>query len=298
MTFGIQLFASRRRNATTEDVLRDLVNKAVLAEQCGYDVIWLAEHHGTDWNLCTDPLTVLAHLAAVTSRIRLGAAVVNLSLHHPVRIAEQAALVNALSGGRLQLGIGRGFAPGDYERFGLNRCDSERRFRAHHEKLTELLNANAETVQIPTWLATTGSRRTLDLAIEYGHGLLVATHGHRLAEITGYMQAHARQPRVALTRAIHAAHNRQVAERELQPHLSWYVRQLARLQPGSQPPSLGDVLSTFCIVGTDQECRQEMQRLRAVYHITDLVCVLGIGGMNPTTTNRVLRGLTNADTQH
>jgi alkanesulfonate monooxygenase SsuD/methylene tetrahydromethanopterin reductase-like flavin-dependent oxidoreductase (luciferase family) len=88
VSLGIQLFASRRQGATARDVLRDLVDRVVLAEQCGYDVVWLAEHHGTDWNLCTDPLTVLAHLAAATTRIRLGAAVVNLSLHHPVRIAE------------------------------------------------------------------------------------------------------------------------------------------------------------------------------------------------------------------
>jgi alkanesulfonate monooxygenase SsuD/methylene tetrahydromethanopterin reductase-like flavin-dependent oxidoreductase (luciferase family) len=108
----------------------NLVDKAVLAEQCGYDVVWLAEHHGTDWNLCTDPLTVLAHLAAATSRIRLGAAVVNLSLHHPVRIAEQAALVHALCGGRLELGIGHGFAPADYDRFGLDRGDSSNLFRS------------------------------------------------------------------------------------------------------------------------------------------------------------------------
>lgn len=192
MSIGVQLFASRRQGATAQDVLRDLVNKAVLAEQCGYDVVWLAEHHGTDWNLCTDPLTVLAHLAAATTRIRLGAAVVNLSLHHPVRIAEQAALVHALSGDRLELGVGRGFAPADYDRFDLDRRDSDRLFRTHHEKLIDLLSDNVETAQIPTWLATTGSTRTLDLAVENGHGLLVAAHGTKLAQIADYV--HARAP--------------------------------------------------------------------------------------------------------
>ena len=52
MTLGIQLFASRRRGTRANDVLRDLVSTAVLAEQAGYDVVWLAEHHGTDSNLC------------------------------------------------------------------------------------------------------------------------------------------------------------------------------------------------------------------------------------------------------
>jgi hypothetical protein len=121
VTLGVQLFASHRAGGTAQDVLRDLVSTCSPAEQAGYDVVWLAERHGTEWNLCTDPLTVLADLAALTNRIRLGAAVVNISLHHPVRMADQAALVNVLSAGRLELGIGRGFAPRDYERFGLDR---------------------------------------------------------------------------------------------------------------------------------------------------------------------------------
>jgi alkanesulfonate monooxygenase SsuD/methylene tetrahydromethanopterin reductase-like flavin-dependent oxidoreductase (luciferase family) len=295
VTLGIQLFASRRRGATVKDVLRDLVSTAVLAEKAGYDVVWLAEHHGTDWNLCTDPLTVLAHLAALTNRIRLGAAVVNLSLHHPVRIAEQAALVNVLSGGRLELGIGRGFAPGDYERFGLDHHDSERLFRVHHEKLIELLGVNAETARIPTWLATTGNRHTLDLAVQHGHGVLVATHGSRLAEITEYVHARIPRPRVALTRAVHVAQTRQAAEHEIRPHLSWYVGQLADLQPGVPPPNVEDVVNSFCILGTAQECRRQMDTLRKEYRVTHLVGVFGIGGMDPAATNRALRAVVAKD---
>lgn len=298
MSLGVQLFASRRHGAATGNVLRDLVNKAVLAEQCGYDVVWLAEHHGTDWNLCTDPLTVLAHLAAATSRIRLGAAAVNLSLHHPVRIAEQAALVHALSGGRLELGIGRGFAPADYDRFGLDRGDSSNLFRVHHEKLIDLLNSDVETSQIPTWLATTGSQHTLDLAVQHGHGLLIATHGSKLAQITDYAHAQAPQLRVALARAVHVAASRQAAEREIRPHLAWYIEQLTRLQPGAPSPTLNDVLNTFCVVGTDQECRRQLHALRVEYRVTDLVGVFGIGGMDPAAANRALRSLAAAEIEY
>lgn len=298
MSLGIQLFASRRQGATARDVLHDLVDKAVLAEQCGYDVVWLAEHHDTDWNLCTDPLTVLAHLAAATTRIRLGAAVVNLSLHHPVRIAEQAALVDALSGGRLELGIGRGFAPADYDRFDLDRRDSDRLFRTHHEKLTSLLNSNVETAQIPTWLATTGNQQTLDLAVKHGHGLLVAAHGTKLAQITDYVHGRAPQLRMALARAVHVAASRQAAEREIRPYLSWYIEQLANLQPSAPSPALNDVLGTFCVVGTNQECHRQLHALRVACGLTDLVAVFGIGGMDPATANRALRSLAEIERRH
>lgn len=195
---------------------------------------------------------VLAHLAAATTRIRLGAAVVSLSLHHPVRIAEQAALADALSDGRLELGIGRRFAPADYDGFGLDRRDSDRLFHTHHEKLTSLLNSNVETAQIPTWLATTGNQQTLDLAVKHGHGSLVAV-------------------------------SRQAAEREIRPYLSWYIEQLANLQPSALSPALNDVLGTSCVVGTNQECHRQLHALRVECGLTDLVAVFGIGGMDPET---------------
>lgn len=234
-------------------------------------------------------------MAAATTRIRLGAAVVNLSLHHPVRIAEQAALVHALSGGRLELGVGRGFAPADYDRFGLDRRDSDRLFRTHHEKLIDLLSSGVETARIPIWLATTGSQQTLDLAVKHGHGLLVAAHGTKLAQIAEYVHARAPRLRVALVRAVHVAASRQAAEREIRPHLAWYIEQLKRLQPGAPSPTLNDVLNTFCVVGTDQECHRQLHALRVEYGVTDLVGVFGIGGMDPATTNRALRALITAE---
>lgn len=180
------------------------------------------------------------------------------------------------SGGRLELGIGRGFAPGDYERFGLHRHDSERLFRVHHEELIELLSGKAETARIPMWLATTGNRHTLDLALQRGHGVLVATHGSRLAKITEYVCARTPRPSVALTRTVHVAATRQAAEREIRPHLPWFVGQLASLRPRVPPPNFQDVLNTFCILGTGQECHLQMDALRKDYGVTDLVGVFGM----------------------
>ena len=88
--------------------------QAVAADRLGFDSVWLTEHHFSRHGIVSDSLTVLGHLAARTDSVRLGTAVSVLPLHHPLRFAEGAATVDQLSGGRLDLGIGRGYQPGEF----------------------------------------------------------------------------------------------------------------------------------------------------------------------------------------
>lgn len=164
---GLQLFASRRDGESTVDALDRVISQVVEAEKYGFSTVWLAEHHATDWNVITDPLTVLAYVSAATSRIRLGTAVVNLGLHHPVAVAERAALVNALSGGRRDLGIGKGFARADYARFSHATDDVPATFAHHHDDLVAQLHRETVPCEIPIWLSTTGRASTLRLAREH-----------------------------------------------------------------------------------------------------------------------------------
>ena len=98
------------------------------ADALGFDSVWLTEHHFSRHGLVSDSLMVLAHLAARTTHIRLGTAVSVLPLHHPVRFAEAAATVDQLSRGRLDLGIGRGYQPGEFRGFGLDIAEKHDRF--------------------------------------------------------------------------------------------------------------------------------------------------------------------------
>lgn len=288
---SLQLFASRRNGWSSKQVLDDLVAKAVLAEEAGFDTVWLAEHHDTDWNLCTDPLTVLARLAGATSRIRLGAAVVNLGLHHPVRIAEQAALVDSLSGGRLELGLGKGFAAADYLKFGLDPADSDQRFQAGHDELIGLLRSNPETAGIPTWLASSGQPRAVAVAVEHGHGLLLAAAGDKLSTITSYVASRPDPPRLGLVRAIHTGPTAAAAEQELTPYLLWYMGEMAKLQPKASPPPPEEVLETFCVLGTAEDCLRRVGEIRGEHGITEFIGVPGIGGMDLDLAGRVIREL-------
>src|SRR5438105_10328685 len=84
----------------------------VLAEELGFDSVWLTEHHYADYGLSAAPSPILATLAARTRRIRLGMAVYVIPFHHPLRLAEETATIDILSGGnRLIVGLGRGNRP-------------------------------------------------------------------------------------------------------------------------------------------------------------------------------------------
>jgi len=91
------------------------------AEALGFDAVWIAEHHFSNrYGILPDPFSYLAYLAAKTSRIKLGAAVMVAPLHHPMRIVENAAFIDILSDGRFQLGLGSGYRPYEFEGLGVS----------------------------------------------------------------------------------------------------------------------------------------------------------------------------------
>src|ERR1700751_5737177 len=108
---------------------RDILGQIELGDTLGFDTAWLGElRFSRAFSILADPLMVLAAAAQRTSRIRLGTAVTLLPLHNPVKIAEEAAIADILSGGRLELGVGRGTAPLHYAGYGIAQEESRERF--------------------------------------------------------------------------------------------------------------------------------------------------------------------------
>jgi alkanesulfonate monooxygenase SsuD/methylene tetrahydromethanopterin reductase-like flavin-dependent oxidoreductase (luciferase family) len=108
---------------------QDILAQIELGDEIGFDTVWLGElHFSRAFSILADPLMVLAAAAQRAPRIRLGTAVTLLPLHNPVKIAEEAAIADILSNGRLELGVGRGTAPLHYEGYGIPMEESRERF--------------------------------------------------------------------------------------------------------------------------------------------------------------------------
>jgi alkanesulfonate monooxygenase SsuD/methylene tetrahydromethanopterin reductase-like flavin-dependent oxidoreductase (luciferase family) len=143
MKFSNFLFAESRDPARDGAVIDETLREAKLAESLGVDAIWLAEHHFDGICAYVDPISFAAALAAATTRIRIGFAVVQTSLHHPVRLAEQLALIDHISKGRLIIGLGRGTAYNiyDYQGYGIDHQEAQARFE---ESMAIMLKAWTE----------------------------------------------------------------------------------------------------------------------------------------------------------
>ncbi|GAA3535124.1 LLM class flavin-dependent oxidoreductase [Amycolatopsis ultiminotia] len=124
-------------------MLRRTVRAAEAAEAAGFDDVWLAEHHFMPYGVCPSAITLAAHLLGRTERIDVATAVSVLSTTHPVALAEQWSMLDAVSGGRLRLGVGRGGPWQDLEVFGTGLSRYERGFA---ESLDLLLAATTGTV--------------------------------------------------------------------------------------------------------------------------------------------------------
>ncbi|HEY6419438.1 MAG TPA: LLM class flavin-dependent oxidoreductase [Candidatus Binataceae bacterium] len=108
---------------------RELIDEAVEAERLGFDTVWLAEvHFAPRFSLMPAPLMILAAIAERTTRLRLGLAVNLLPLHHPIRLAEETAMLDVLSAGRVEFGAGRGAFPLNYRGYNVPLAESRGRF--------------------------------------------------------------------------------------------------------------------------------------------------------------------------
>ena len=128
MYFSQLCLTDRRPEQPDQLRFEQLLEEVRLLEQLGYWAVWFAEHHFAGYAICGDTLLLAAAAARETKRIKLGAGVVVLPLHHPIRVAEQAAMVDCLSNGRLLLGIGRGYQPHEFAGFGQSQEESLPRF--------------------------------------------------------------------------------------------------------------------------------------------------------------------------
>jgi len=195
MRFGLFGGARAKRGGPTGDSqgYSDFVDYIVTAEQLGFDSVFLVEHHFTGHAQVSASLTLLSYLAARTNTIRLGTAVVVLPWHNPVLVAEAAATLDLLSGGRLDFGVGKGYRDYEFSGFCVPIEEATERFDeaievirkawtsngrfSHHGKRWHFENVVVEPAPVqrpypPFWLGA-GSAESIRRGAREGYNLLL-----------------------------------------------------------------------------------------------------------------------------
>jgi alkanesulfonate monooxygenase SsuD/methylene tetrahydromethanopterin reductase-like flavin-dependent oxidoreductase (luciferase family) len=191
----LQFFSWPERRIAIETVYERALDRIKIMDTTGYDCVWLAEHHFHTFSVCPSVHMMGLHAASRTRRIRIGTAVSLAAFYHPLRLAEEVAMLDILSGGRVNWGAGRGFDPVEFRAFGVPIEESAARF---HETVDVVLRAwrddrltyrgryfDFENIEVlpkpmqnphpPTWLAAS-SPDAIARAAARGFSILMDPH--------------------------------------------------------------------------------------------------------------------------
>ncbi len=185
------------------DVYRYTMDQIRMADSAGFETSWFAEHHFSNYGLCPNPFLPIVKAAAMTERIRFGQAITVLPIWHPVRLVEDINVTDVLCDGRLNVGIGRGYQPAEFEALGASMDESRSRFDEAVELMTlawsqedftfegqhwtvpnplTILPRPAQAPHPPLFIAAT-SPSTYVRAAEQGYGVLSSGAGLTLDQV-------------------------------------------------------------------------------------------------------------------
>ena len=236
-------------------VIRNVVEEAALADQLGVDIIGVGEHHRPDLAISA-PEVVLAAIATRTQRIRLGSSVTVLSTDDPVRVYERFATLDALSGGRAEIILGRGSFTESFPLFGYDLADYEVLFEEKLQLFAELVKEGpvnwsgtkrapltgqrvyptTESGSLRTWVGVGGSPESVVRAARYGFPLVLAIIGGSPRRFAPYVELYHRalaqfeQPDrpIAVHSPGYIADSDEQAREELWPHYSAIMARIGR----------------------------------------------------------------------
>ena len=199
MQFGAFFLLGSPGLLPSEEMYGQALEWAALAEALGFDSVWFAEHHFSNYGYIPNPLLMIVKAAQVTKRVRLGTAVLVLPFWHPLRIAEDIAMTDQLTEGRLEVGVARGYQPYEFARFGISMAEARERTDECLEVLLRALSQDGFEYQgryytipettifpkprqwphPPIWLAA-HTRESFEIAARLGLRAITTNSGRRI----------------------------------------------------------------------------------------------------------------------
>ena len=324
MKFGLTFAPYSTSKRPAHESFRHNVEQIRLAEESGFEAAFVSEHHFLDNEMFPSPMIALAFLAAATSKIRLGTGVLLLPLHDPVRAAEDAAVLDCISGGRLIFGIGQGYRPEEFAGYGrrledrrslmregaflVRRLWTERdvTFRGEHFHV-EGLNLTPKPLQQPSppiWVAAK-KRRAVELAAEIGDAwyadpitpvpIIARNKQHWKDALAVHGKDPARQD-FAYYREFFVGPNDEVAWREGSPGLlgeyGFYlsvdhlVDDTGHPIPSHRNDLIEPLVRERCTIGGPELCRDQLTRIKETLDPSYMVLKMGHPGIEPDQIKR------------
>ena len=309
MDFGTFLLMQSPSARTSQEIYSRGVEVAQAAEALGFRNVWLAEHHFSTYGYLSRPAQLATYIAAKTTRLRVGTAVIVVPLHHPLVVAEEIATLDLLSGGRLDVGLGRGYQHYEFERFGLELESGRQRWDEAVDIIMKSFEGGAfsydgklfkipETTVFPQplqkphppiWI-TAQSPDSLEAAVRRGFNVLTGGFGvsiERLAEFRRLFDkavAEVTPPhplQIGVQRAVYVADS--VADaRAAAAHARW------NMPVTPKEPDTDDLLDRFLVIGTPDTCIRQLERIQELVGITHFNCSFWFGDVEHA---RVLRSM-------
>ncbi|PZC47366.1 MAG: Flavin-dependent oxidoreductase, luciferase family [Chloroflexi bacterium] len=261
MKFGAFFLLQSPQARPTEEVYTQVLDQIRYADDLGFDSVWIAEHHFSTYGYCPNPLMLAVKAAQITKRVRVGTAVIVLPFWHPLRLAEDIALADVLTEGRLDVGVARGYQPYEFERLGLDISES----RALSDETLDVLLKALTTVgfehkgkyynfpetttyprplqqpHTPIWLAAT-SKESVESAVRRRLNLFTTSSTRPMAPLAetwavlkNAWQEHGVAPEsmeFAVQQHVHVAPTDRKARDRLE-HSLWHHRHSNRLRLGT-----------------------------------------------------------------
>jgi luciferase family oxidoreductase group 1 len=231
INFGTFLLMQSPSARSSEEIYGRALDTAQAAEELGFRNIWLAEHHFSTYGYVARPLQLATYIAAKTTRLRVGTAVIVVPLHHPLIVAEEIATLDVLASGRFDVGLGRGYQRYEFERLGLDLDTARQRWEESVDVIVKALSGepfthDGELFQIPEttifpqpvqkphppiWV-TAQSPESVDATVRRGFNLLTGGFGVPLERMGEFRQQFDRatsaadvpeRPEVGVQRAVY-----------------------------------------------------------------------------------------------
>jgi alkanesulfonate monooxygenase SsuD/methylene tetrahydromethanopterin reductase-like flavin-dependent oxidoreductase (luciferase family) len=266
------------------------LDQIVAAEALGYDSIWTSEHHFTEDGYLPSSLLFLAAVAAKTTRVRIGTLILLLPLHHPLRVAEDAAVVDLISAGRLDLGVAAGYRVEEFDVFGVPHAERGSRVDealsilsgawgdgpfTHEGKTFQFRNVNVtpKPLQKPLPVFMGGqSKPAVRRAAKHGCHLLPSstTDFDLVPFYHAALREHGRDPaayRIKTFRPLYCCDDRERGWEEVKEHWlyqhNWYRRWYREAGDSTAPDltSADDLPRANYIVGTPDDCERAIREL-------------------------------------